>query len=87
MDLTEALGVAQGTVSGHLACLRDCGLIVGRPEGRQMFYSIAHPELMDLLGAAEQLLALTGEAVQLCPNYGADDIHTETATTTEEVAP
>ena len=75
MDLTEALGLAQGTVSGHLACLRDCGLIVGRPEGRQMFYSIAHPELMDLLGAAEQLLALTGEAVELCPNYGPDRRH------------
>ena len=87
VDLTEALGVAQGTVSGHLACLRDCGLIVGRPEGRQMFYSIAHPELMDLIGAAEQLLALTGEAVELCPTYGPGDSHDETTTTTEEVAP
>ena len=49
VDLTADLGLAQGTVSGHLACLRDCGLVVGRPEGRQMFYSLAHPELMDLL--------------------------------------
>jgi DNA-binding transcriptional ArsR family regulator len=92
VDLTEALGVAQGTVSGHLACLRDCGLVVGRPEGRQMFYSIAHPELMDLLGAAEKLLALTGEAVELCPNYGPADIPTDadkgaTPTTTQEAAP
>ena len=92
VDLTRSLGLAQGTVSGHLACLRDCGLIVGRAEGRQMFYSIAHPELMDVLGAAEQLLALTGEAVELCPNYGPTDahpsIHTETTpTATEEVAP
>lgn len=70
VDLTEALGLAQGTVSGHVACLRDCGLVVGRPEGRQVFYSLAHPELMDLLGAAEQLLAMTGEAVELCPNFG-----------------
>ena len=95
VDLTKSLGLAQGTVSGHLACLRDCGLIVGRAEGRQMFYSIAHPELMDLLGAAEQLLALTGEAVELCPNYGPDDSHTDkdtgttptTTTNNEEVAP
>ena len=78
VDMTKALGLAQGTVSGHLACLRDCGLIVGRPEGRQMFYSIALPELIDLLGAAEQVLALTGDAVELCPNYGPDQIHTET---------
>ena len=92
VDLTRSLGLAQGTVSGHLACLRDCGLIVGRPEGRQMFYSLAHPELMDVLGSAEQLLALTGEAVELCPNYGAvdthPDMHDETIpTTTKEMAP
>ncbi|MGH3999575.1 MAG: ArsR/SmtB family transcription factor [Pseudonocardiaceae bacterium] len=89
VDLTDALGLAQGTVSGHLACLRDCGLIVGRPEGRQMFYSIAHPELMDLLGAAEKLLALTGEAVELCPNYGGAGAETpaEITPTTKEVAP
>ena len=80
VDLTKALGLAQGTVSGHLACLRDCGLVVGRPEGRQMFYSLAHPELMDLLAAAEQLLALTGEAVDLCPNYGCGtDMDTDAA--------
>ncbi|WP_341351117.1 metalloregulator ArsR/SmtB family transcription factor [Nocardioides convexus] len=54
VDLTSALGLAQGTVSGHLACLRGCGLVVGRPEGRQVFYSLAHAESMDLLTAAEQ---------------------------------
>ena len=70
VDLTGALGLAQGTVSGHLACLRDCGLVVGRPEGRQMFYSLTHPELMDVLAAAERLLALSGDAVELCQNYG-----------------
>lgn len=67
VDLTQALGLAQGTVSGHVACLRECGLVVGRPEGRQVFYSIAYPELVDLLASAEQLLALTGEAVEICP--------------------
>jgi len=69
-DLTDQLGLAQSTVSGHLACLRGCGLVVGRPEGRQVFYALACPELQDLLAAAEQLLAATGEAVALCPNYG-----------------
>ena len=92
VDLTKVLDLAQGTVSGHLACLRDCGLVAGRPEGRQMFYSLAYPELMDLLGAAEKLLALTGEAVELCPTYGPTDthpdIHSETTpTTTKELAP
>lgn len=70
VDLTGELSLAQSTVSKHLACLRDCGLIDYRVEGRQSFYSLTRPELLDLLRSAEQLLAVTGEAVALCPVYG-----------------
>ncbi len=70
VDLTRALGLAQSTVSKHLACLRDCGLIDYRVEGRQSFYSLTRPELLDLLYSAERLLAATGETVGLCPVYG-----------------
>ena len=73
-DLIAELGLAQSTVSAHVACLRDCGLVVGRPQGRQVFYSLARPELMDLLASAETLLAATGNAVALCPTYGTDTI-------------
>ncbi|MBB1057615.1 winged helix-turn-helix transcriptional regulator, partial [Dietzia sp. B19] len=44
-DLVAELGLAQSTVSAHVACLRDCGLVEGRPQGRQVFYSLARPEL------------------------------------------
>ncbi|WP_239107957.1 ArsR/SmtB family transcription factor [Spirilliplanes yamanashiensis] len=70
VDLTAELGMAQSTVSAHLACLRDCGLVTGRPEGRQMFYALSRPELLDVLRAAEQLLAATGASIALCPTYG-----------------
>jgi DNA-binding transcriptional ArsR family regulator len=70
VDLTDELGLAQSTVSKHLACLRDCGLIDYRAEGRQSFYALTRPELPDLFRSAEQLLAATGEAVALCPIYG-----------------
>ena len=69
-DLTVELGLAQSTVSAHVACLRDCGLVEGRVQGRSVFYSLARPELMDMLAAAEVLLAATGNRVSLCPNYG-----------------
>ncbi|MDX5962056.1 transcriptional regulator [Rhodococcus sp. ACS1] len=71
-DLVGELGMAQSTVSAHMACLRDCGLVQGRPQGRQVFYSLTRPELLDLLASAETLLAATGNAVALCPNYGTD---------------
>ena len=71
VELTEHLGLAQSTVSKHLACLKDCGLVVSRPEGRASVFSVTHPDsITDLLSAAERLLDLTGYAVTLCPNHG-----------------
>src|SRR5271165_4107995 len=67
VDLTRAVGLAQSTVSAHVACLRDCGLVEGRPQGRQMLYRLTRPELGAVLAAAERLLAATGNAVALCP--------------------
>jgi len=72
VDLTQAVGLAQSTVSAHLACLKDCGLVVSRPVGRQSVFSLARPELLDLLAAGEHLLAATGAQVALCPRYGVD---------------
>jgi ArsR family transcriptional regulator, cadmium/lead-responsive transcriptional repressor len=71
VDLTAHLGLAQSTVSAHLACLRDCGLVTSRPQGRASMWSLSTaPELLDVLGAAERLLSITGDAVALCPTYG-----------------
>ena len=70
-DLTAHLGLAQSTVSAHLACLRGCGLVESRAEGRASVFSLtADTELVALLAAAERLLAATGDAVVLCPTYG-----------------
>ena len=79
VDLTRELELAQSTVSKHLACLRDCRLIDFRAEGRQSFYFVSQAELLGVLRSAEGLLAATGEAVSLCPVYGA-------AATTAEAA-
>ena len=71
VDLTGHLGLAQSTVSKHLACLKDCGLVTTRPEGRASMWSLNHTDtVMELLSAAERVLALTGDAVTLCPNFG-----------------
>jgi DNA-binding transcriptional ArsR family regulator len=71
VDLTGHLGLAQSTVSKHLACLLDCGIVQVRVQGRASVYSLAHPEATrELLEAAERLLALTGDAVTLCVNHG-----------------
>jgi hypothetical protein len=45
-------------------------LVDFRTESRQSYYSLARPELIDLLRSAELLPAETGDGVALCPVYG-----------------
>lgn len=71
-DLVAALGGSQSNISGHVACLKDCGLIVDRAEGRQVFYRIARPEVIAVVRAAEWLLLSNGQQIALCPNYVED---------------
>lgn len=80
VDLTRHLGLAQSTVSKHLACLRDCGLVQSRPQGRASLFSLTHPAAtLDVLAATERLLGLTGDAVALCPVYGVNGSGDEVA--------
>src|SRR2546423_14549059 len=70
VDLVGQLGLAQSTVSKHLACLRDCGLVDSRPVGRASVFTLTQPALLEVLAAAEAVLEATGYAVALCPVYG-----------------
>ncbi|MFF8914868.1 ArsR/SmtB family transcription factor [Streptomyces sp. NPDC015032] len=44
-DLAEALGISRTRLSNHLACLRDCGLVVTVPDGRRTRYELADERL------------------------------------------
>ncbi|MFC0545739.1 ArsR/SmtB family transcription factor [Kutzneria chonburiensis] len=66
-DLVAALGLAQSTVSKHLACLRGCQLVDSEPVGRASVFRLTQPSVVELLAAAESVLAATGNAVALCP--------------------
>lgn len=53
-DLAEGIGVSRQILSNHLACLRDCGLVLAEPVGRRVRYELSDPRLAhaldDLLG-------------------------------------
>jgi ArsR family transcriptional regulator, cadmium/lead-responsive transcriptional repressor len=68
-SLIELLDGTQGNISGHLGCLKGCGLVVDRRVGREVFYRIAHPHVVDVLRSAAALLAINGTQVQLCHHY------------------
>ncbi|MHB1235586.1 MAG: ArsR/SmtB family transcription factor [Microbacteriaceae bacterium] len=86
-DLMLELRLAQSTVSAHIACLRDCGLVAVRAEGRKNFYSLTRPELMVIIAQAESLLLATGNAVSACPVYGTDSAGENAVAAGQQVVP
>lgn len=77
-DLVEHMHLAQSTVSKHLACLRDCGLVTVRAEGRASWFSLADPSrLSDLLESADALLAASGASLSLRDHHDHDQLATE----------
>ena len=64
--LVERLGLAQPQVSNHLACLRWCGFVEARREGRLVFNRIADRRVEAMLGLAQSLLADNAEHVAAC---------------------
>ena len=48
-DLADRLGISRTRLSNHLACLRDCGLVVAVPVGRMTRYELADPRLAHAL--------------------------------------
>ena len=71
-ELVDEVALAQSTVSKHLACLKECGLVDSEPVGRASVFRLSQPALVDLLAAAETVLQAGGQAVALCPSYGMD---------------
>lgn len=49
VNLAAALGMSHAAVSHHLKALRLSGLIVGRREGKEIYYTLADTELARLL--------------------------------------
>ncbi|WP_341976257.1 metalloregulator ArsR/SmtB family transcription factor [Microbacterium sp. LWO13-1.2] len=49
--LSRTLDLTRSNVSNHLTCLRDCGIVIAEPEGRQTRYEIADPHLAAALTA------------------------------------
>lgn len=67
-ELARDLELTRSNVSNHLACLRDCGIAVAVPQGRQTRYEIADPHLSRaLIALVEISLAVDEDAPCLDP--------------------
>jgi DNA-binding transcriptional ArsR family regulator len=65
-ELVARLGLPQPKVSNHLACLRWCGFIEARREGRTIWYRVADARVEAMLDLAHALLDENAEHVAAC---------------------
>ena len=68
-QLLEETGYGQSTISNHLACLKECGLVTVRQEGRNNYYSIRDEKVVEILRLAEQVLADVSLEMYKCLKY------------------
>lgn len=65
-ELVDELGVLQGRLSSHLACLRWCGLVRMRRDKRRVLYRLADARVSEIVRLAERFLADHAEQIELC---------------------
>ncbi|GEM_PF-1857552 len=67
-ELVASTGLSQPNVSAHLACLAGCGLVVGMPEGRRVYYRLAQDDVEALLSLADLVVDRCQGNMAACPN-------------------
>lgn len=65
-ELVELIGSPQGRISSHLGCLRWCGYVTTRREGRSVYYRLADDRVRALLRIAQELMAENAQALLAC---------------------
>jgi ArsR family transcriptional regulator, cadmium/lead-responsive transcriptional repressor len=65
-ELVAALNQPQSLVSNHLACLRWCGYVDSRREGKFVYYHIADPRVQQILALARCVITDNAAAIVIC---------------------
>ena len=65
-ELVERLDVTQPRVSTHLACLRACGFVGSRRDGKYVYYDITDPRVRDLLRTAQSIVQDNAGRILTC---------------------
>jgi len=68
-QIIEEINGNQSNISQHLACLKGCGIIVGRNEGKYCYYSLRNNQIRDLLMMFDVVLEDVQNDVACCENH------------------
>lgn len=72
--LEAAIGQRQAYISQQLMALREAGIVTSRRDGRNMYYQIKDPSILDLIQQAGKLCGISGSDL---PISGPVNLHGE----------
>ena len=65
-EIVERIQGNQSNVSQHLSCLKGCGIIKGRPEGKYVHYSLRNDQIKELLTMFDTVFKEVQNEVAAC---------------------
>lgn len=68
-QIVDDINGNQSNISQHLACLKGCGLIVGRQDGKYVYYRVRNQLVRDLLTTFDVVLEDVQNDVTSCKNH------------------
>ncbi len=69
-EIVDHLRAPQGRVSTHLACLRWCGFVDPRRDGRFVYYRLADPRVREIIRLAAAMIGDHATAIASCTRLG-----------------
>lgn len=68
-EIVQKTNLSQSNASNHLGCLRDCGLVTARQQGRHVTYQLSDDRVGRLLELTESLVRDVARGVYECTRY------------------
>jgi len=65
-QIVENIKGNQSNISQHLACLKECGIVTSRQEGKYIFYTLRDIQVKELLHMFDQVLSHIHDEVANC---------------------
>ncbi|MES5810779.1 metalloregulator ArsR/SmtB family transcription factor [Mammaliicoccus sciuri] len=68
-EIVEQSKISQSSISQHLACLKGCGLVISRQEGKFVYYQIKNNQILALLQLIDSVVEDTEEDIACCQHH------------------
>ena len=65
-EIVEKAKISQSSISQHLACLKGCGLVTSRQEGKYVYYQIKNKQILELLKLIDSVVEHTEDDIESC---------------------